>query len=174
MSFEIERKFLVHRDGWQELAAGHTSIRQAYLASGGRASIRVRIKGDSTATLTVKSRPHELRRLELEYAVPVLEAEALMQLRVGSVIEKVRYAVPWGDLAWEIDVFSGENAGLTIAEIELRHEHQRFELPGWIGAEVTGQSRYYNSALAQRPFGAWPHRDSRPHRETAVSMERLA
>jgi adenylate cyclase len=174
MSFEIERKFLVCDGGWQELAADRTSIRQAYLASEQRASIRVRIKSDSTATLTVKSRPHELRRLELEYAVPVLEAEALMPLRVGSVIEKVRYAVPWGDLVWEIDVFSGENAGLTIAEIELRHEHQRFELPGWIGTEITGQSRYYNSALAQRPFGSWSHRDARPHRDTPVSMERLA
>jgi adenylate cyclase len=174
MSFEIERKFLVRGGGWQKLATGRTSIRQAYLASEQRASIRVRIKGDSSATLTVKSRPYELRRLELEYAVPALEAEALMPLRVGSVIEKVRYDVPWGDLVWEIDVFSGENAGLTIAEIELRHEHQRFELPAWIGAEVTGQSRYYNSALAQRPFGSWSHRDSWPHRDTAVAMERLA
>jgi adenylate cyclase len=168
MSFEIERKFLVRGNGWQSLATGHTSIRQAYLASEERASIRVRIKGDSTATLTVKSRPHALRRLELEYAVPVLEAEALMPLRLGSVIEKIRYAIPWGDLVWEVDVFSGDNAGLVIAEIELRHERQRVELPAWIGAEVTGQSRYYNSCLAQHPFRAWPQPD------TSRPMERLA
>jgi adenylate cyclase len=168
MSFEIERKFLVRGNGWQGLATGLTSIRQAYLASEERASVRVRIKGDSTATLTVKSRPHALRRLELEYAVPVLEAEALMRLRLGSVIEKTRYAIPWGDLVWEVDVFAGDNAGLVIAELELRHEHQRVELPAWIGAEITGQSRYYNSALAQRPFGAWPQRDA------SRSMERRA
>jgi adenylate cyclase len=169
MSFEIERKFLVH-DGWQELAIHHVSIRQAYLASGEKASIRVRIKEDSTAaaTLTIKSRPHGLRRLELEYVIPILEAEALLQLRQGSVIEKTRYEVPCSDLCWEIDVFSGENAGLTIAEIELRHEHQHLELPDWIGAEVTGQLSYYNSSLAQRPFCSW----SRQHK--TESLERHA
>ena len=155
MSFEIERKFLVAGSGWTELAATRTSIRQAYLSSDGKASIRVRIKGDSTATLTVKSRPVALRRLELEYPVPILQAEALMQLRTGSVIEKVRHVVPWGDLAWEIDIFEGENAGLIIAEIELRDEHQRCDLPSWIGVEVTGQARYYNSALIQNPFCSW-------------------
>jgi adenylate cyclase len=161
MRFEIERKFLVRNGVWQELATDSTSIRQAYLASAERASIRVRIKGESAATLTVKSRPHRLRRLELEYDIPVLEAEALMQLREGSVIEKTRYAVPWGDLVWEIDVFSGENAGLSIAEIELRDANQRIELPGWIGAEVTGQLSFYNSSLAQRPFSSWSHQRGR-------------
>ncbi len=110
-----------------------------------------------------------MRRLELEYPVPVLEAEALMQLRRGSTIEKVRHLVPWGDLVWEIDVFSGENAGLTIAEIELEREDQRFELPDWIGAEVTGQEQYYNSALVQRPFCAWPRRMTAAPHENALS-----
>jgi adenylate cyclase len=98
MSFEIERKFLVLGDNWQRLATGRSSIRQAYLSSNGKASIRVRIKGDGTATLSIKSRPVDLRRLELEYAIPTLEAEALMQLRQGSVIEKVRYVIPHGEL----------------------------------------------------------------------------
>jgi adenylate cyclase len=155
MSFEIERKFLVTGDGWQQLVKARTSIRQAYLASSAKASIRVRIKERKAATLTVKSRPYNIRRLELEYPIPVLEAEALMQLRQGSVIEKIRHAVTCGDLNWEIDVFSGENAGLTIAEIELHHEQQRVELPEWIGKEVTGERPYYNSALAERPFRAW-------------------
>jgi adenylate cyclase len=162
MNFEIERKFLVRGNGWQELVTRNTSIRQAYLAADGKASIRVRIKGDNSATLTIKSRPVDLRRLELEYAIPVLEAEALMQLRRGSIIEKVRHVVPWGDLAWEVDVFSGENIGLIIAEIELRHEHQHVELPDWTGAEVTGQQPYYNSSLVKRPFCAWPRRDAVP------------
>jgi adenylate cyclase len=159
MSLEIERKFLVTGTGWQELATDQASIRQAYLASAGKASIRVRIMEHGSATLTIKSRSHDLRRLELEYDIPVLEAEALMQLREGSVIEKMRHSVPWGDLVWEIDVFSGENTGLTIAEIELRHEHQFIELPDWVGAEVTGQKRYYNSSLAQQPFCSWSRRD---------------
>jgi adenylate cyclase len=168
MSFEIERKFLVHGDEWQRLATGRSSIRQAYLSSNGKASIRVRIKGDGTATLSIKSRPVDLRRLELEYAIPTLEAEALMQLRQGSVIEKVRYVIPHGELAWEVDVFEGENLGLVIAEIELRHERQQIELPPWIGTEVTGQQQYYNSSLVQRPFCSWSQR------ETHVANERLA
>jgi adenylate cyclase len=158
MSFEIERKFLVRNNDWQQLATSNSSIRQTYLASTGKASIRVRIKQDSVATLTIKSHPHDLRRLELEYDIPVLEAEALMQLRQGLVIEKMRYMVPLGDLVWEIDVFSGENAGLIIAEIELQHEHQQIVLPDWIGAEVTGQLSYYNSSLSQNPFCSWSHR----------------
>jgi adenylate cyclase len=156
MSFEIERKFLVRGNAWQDLATRQTPIRQAYLASDSKASIRIRIKDNRTATLTIKSRPIDVRRLELEYPIPVLEAEALIQLRHGSVIEKKRFVVPWGDLAWEIDVFSGENAGLIIAEMELRHEDQPIDLPDWIGAEVTGQRAYYNSALVECPFCTWP------------------
>lgn len=168
MSFEIERKFLVRGDDWQELATSRTSIRQAYLSCNGKASIRVRIKGEGAATLSIKSRPVDLRRLELEYPIPVLEAEALMQLRHGSIIEKVRHVVAWGDLAWEVDVFSGENLGLVIAEIELRHEHQHVELPSWIGPEVTGQPQYYNSSLVQRPFCSWSHLGA------SMPIERLA
>ena len=170
MSFEIERKFLVRSDDWRALATSHMSIRQAYLASDGKASIRVRTRGDNTATLTVKSRPVDLRRLELEYDIPILEAEALMQLRQGAIIEKVRHVVPYGDLdlAWEVDVFAGENLGLIVAEIELRHERQHIEPPPWIGTEVTGQPQYYNSSLVQRPFCSWSHRD------TPIPVEKLA
>ena len=156
MSFEIERKFLVRSAEWLQFATGHTNIRQAYLASGAKSSIRIRIKDNTAATLTVKSRPVDLRRLELEYPIPVLEAEALMQLRHGAIIEKERYIVPSGALSWEVDVFSGENLGLVIAEIELRDENQAVELPSWIGTEVTGQQQYYNSTLVQRPFCSWP------------------
>ena len=93
-----------------------------------------------------------------------------MQLRQGAVIEKVRHLVPYRDLnlTWEIDVFAGENLGLVLAEIELRHEHQHVELPPWIGTEVTGQPQYYNSSLVQRPFSSWPRRD------TPMPIERLA
>jgi adenylate cyclase len=155
MSVEIERKFLVCGEEWQQLATSRTHIRQAYLTNGGRASIRVRIKGDGKATLTIKSREPKLHRLELEYPLPMSEAEALLRLRQGAAIEKIRHVVPWGYRAWEIDVFSGENTGLIIAEIELKHEHETIDLPNWIGAEVTGQGRYYNSSLAQHPYCSW-------------------
>jgi adenylate cyclase len=157
MGFEIERRFLVRGNGWRHLAAQHTDIRQAYLTPSDKASVRVRISDNRTATLAVKSRPARLRRFEVEYSIPILEAEALIALRRGSVVEKRRYQFPcYGDLTWEVDVFWGENLGLVIAEIELRHEHQHIDLPPWIGFEVTGRPQYYNGFLAQRPFSSWP------------------
>lgn len=158
MGFEIERKFLVHDDAWRAQVTKQIAIRQAYLATDGKASVRSRIRDNTSATLSVKSRPASLRRLELEFPVPVLEAEAMIGLRHGAVIEKVRHLVPHGDLTFEVDVFSGENKGLIIAEIELRDEHQQVELPDWIGAEITGQPQYYNSALVLRPYSSWPQR----------------
>ena len=155
MSFEIERKFLVCQDDWRDIVRGCSRIRQAYLTINDKASVRVRIKDEEVATLTIKSRGAELRRLELEYAVPVPEAEAMLSLRHGTIVEKLRYNIPWCELVWEVDVFSGENTGLVIAEIELVHETQPLELPPWIGEEITGQARYYNGALAQQPFGSW-------------------
>ncbi len=155
MGFEIERKFLVCSAEWQRLTTGRTRIRQAYLPAEGGVSLRVRLKNDDYATLTIKSRETQLRRLEFEYPIPTADAEALMALRRGAVIEKMRHTIPWQGLMWEIDVFSGDNAGLVIAEIELRHEHQHFACPRWLGEEVTGQSRYYNRALAHQPFCSW-------------------
>jgi adenylate cyclase len=159
MNFEIERKFLIRGDEWRSLVTAQSSIRQVYLEANAKASIRVRIRDNNNATLTIKSRPSALRRLELEYRIPIVQAEALIQLRQGIVIEKVRHIVPSGALAWEIDVFSGENLGLVIAEIELPNEHHPVELPPWIGTEVTGQGHYYNSALAHRPFLLWESRE---------------
>jgi adenylate cyclase len=155
MAFEIERKFLVRNDDWRASVASHGPIRQAYLEVTGKASIRVRIQNSDRATLTVKSRPSALRRSEFEYPIPVLEAEALMSLRQGIVIAKTRYVIPCGELAWEVDVFSGENDGLIIAEIELPDERHPIERPSWIGAEITGQAQYYNSSLARRPYNSW-------------------
>jgi adenylate cyclase len=158
MSFEIERKFLVRGNAWRALVSSETTIRQAYLASGSKSSTRVRIRGDGTATLTIKSRPADLRRMELEYPIPVLQAEALMQLREGSIIEKTRHVVPHGSLAWEIDVFAGDNLGLIIAEIELKDIDQPIDVPAWIGREVTAQPQYYNSYLVRQPFSSWSMR----------------
>ena len=155
MGIEIERKFLVKDDGWRKLATGRSHIRQAYLALGGKATIRVRIKDDAAAMLTIKSRSAKLRRLELEYPIPVDDAQALIALRRGAVIEKVRHIVPYAGATWEVDVFAGENAGLIVAEVELPHEDCRLELPPWIGREVTGRTEYYNSSLVARPYANW-------------------
>ena len=155
MGFEIERKFLVRNHDWRSSVASHWDIRQAYLGATGQASTRIRIRNNSSATLTIKSRPSALRRLEFEYPIPVLEAEALVSLRQGSVIEKTRYLIPCGKLTWEVDVFLGENDGLVIAEIELPNESHPIERPAWIGTEVTGKTQYYNSFLARRPYSSW-------------------
>jgi adenylate cyclase len=155
MSFEIERKFLISGDNWRQSAVSFSTIRQAYVGADDKVSVRVRIRDNESATLTIKSRPSALRRLEFEYPVPVLEAEGLMSLREGMVVEKVRHIVPCDKLAWEIDVFSGENDGLIIAEIELPEEGHPIDLPSWIGAEITGRAQYYNSSLARRPYSSW-------------------
>jgi adenylate cyclase len=167
MNIEIERKFLLRNDDWRKFSVEQSHIRQAYLDSNPKVSIRVRIKNNNLATLTLKSSPSSLRRLELEYPIPTLEAEALIPLRQGLIVEKVRHIVPHNDLAWEIDVFSNENLGLVIAEIELPDEHYPVELPSWIGLEITGQTQYYNGTLAQRPYRSWRQAD-------ALVAERLA
>lgn len=153
MPAEIERKFLVTGSGWAAHAGRPVAIRQAYLAQTGRVSVRVRIKGTDAAFLTVKSAEPGISRLEVEAAIPVHEAEELLELRQGSVIEKKRYQVPFGGLVWEVDVFEGENAGLVIAEVELPDPGFAVELPPWIGREVTDDERYYNARLASEPIG---------------------
>jgi adenylate cyclase len=158
MGVEIERKFLLRSEEWRKLATTQASIRQAYLASGGQSSIRVRIRNGTEATVTIKSTKAEVRRLEVECGISVADAEALLALRTSGLIEKTRYAIPWGKHKWEIDVFAGDNAGLVIAEIELGDEHEPFECPAWLGVEVTGQHQYYNGSLARRPFRHWASR----------------
>jgi adenylate cyclase len=89
-----------------------------------------------------------------------LDAEELMSLRRSHIVEKVRHIVPHDNLSWEVDVFSGENEGLVVAEIELPDENHQIKLPPWIGSEITGQDRYYNGTLAQRPYRSWLHHDA--------------
>jgi adenylate cyclase len=155
MAVEIERKFFVRNEAWRGLVTAEAKIRQAYLASDERSSTRVRIKNGSDATVTIKSKRAEMRRLEIEYPISVLDAETLLSLRHSGLIEKTRFIVPWREHRWEVDVFSGDNDGLVIAEIELRHEDEAFDRPPWLGIEITGQSQYYNGSLARRPFRQW-------------------
>ncbi len=155
MAIEIERKFRVNGSDWKQAVSRQRSIRQAYLTKNGRISIRIRIDNDARATLTMKTSQPARRRKEFEYAIPIADAEELLELRDGAVIEKIRYDVPVGDLLWEVDVFAGENSGLTIAEVELEHENQAVEPPAWIGEEITHDQRFYNADLARRPYQSW-------------------
>ena len=150
MATEIERKFLVAGIGWKLQSTGSYTIRQAYLALTGAATIRVRIIDDMEARLTIKSATPGAVRSEFEYPIPVHDAKELVQLRTGLLIEKRRHVVPAGSLQWEVDVFEGSHQGLVIAEIELPRADTAFERPEWLGAEVTGNARYYNAQLAAR------------------------
>lgn len=149
MGLEIERKFLLAGDGWRREVVAAKRLRQAYLAQNGRMVTRVRTIDGTRAFLTLKSVEPGISRAEYEYEIPVADAEELMGLRQGLVIEKTRHIVPAGDLAWEIDEFAGAHAGLVIAEIELPSEEAAVARPPWLGREVTGERAYTNAALAQ-------------------------
>lgn len=160
MATEIERKFLLAGEGWRAAATGSARFRQGYLANTAHASVRVRISehpgGDVTeAWMSVKSMTRALARQEFEYRIPVDEAEALLALCEGPVLDKVRHLVPADAHLFEIDEFFGDNAGLVVAEVELDHEDEAFPRPDWLGAEVTHLERYYNFNLARRPYLAW-------------------
>ena len=148
MAIEIERRFLTAGADWRRGAEASRKIRQAYLAVTPAASVRVRIANDAAAALTIKSGKAEIERAEFEYPIPVADAEELMAMRTGAVIEKQRYLLIVGGLRWEIDVFSGALAGLVIAEIELDDKDQEFERPDWLGEEITDDGRYANASLA--------------------------
>lgn len=162
MGFEIERKFLVADETWKAGVTHTTRIRQAYLRADGKASIRVRIRDDGGAALTVKTSRAEMRRHEFEYEIPVIEAEMMLSLRQGHVVEKTRHLVPHMGLTWEVDVFDGENAGLVVAEVELDTVEQLIAKPAWLGREVTGLPQYYNGSLARSPYTHWTA-DMRAH-----------
>jgi len=155
MAVEIERKYLVDNDKWKDHIEAETTIRQAYLATVAKSSIRVRIC-QGRAWLNIKGATVGIRRREYEYEIPLADAEEMIaELRDGAVIHKVRYKVRSGDHLWDLDLFHGENAGLVVAEIELQREDEPFVLPEWAGAEVSGDSRYYNASLVKYPYRAW-------------------
>lgn len=147
MAKEIERKFLVKNSTFRELSTTATRIKQGYLSRLPEATVRVRIAGNK-AFLTVKGKNHGCVRDEWEYAVPVADAEAMLdRCAQGSVISKTRYIVPDGTYNWEVDEFHGSHEGLVVAEIELPHAEATFDRPDFIGEEVTGNPAYYNSNL---------------------------
>jgi adenylate cyclase len=166
MALEIERKFLVLDDAWRGQAKKVIPMAQGYLndqasmsagAAGGvvqQVSVRVRLEGDE-ARLNFKSRAIGHTRQEFDYPIPAQDARALLDLCVGGMIDKRRHLVEHLGHLWEIDEFLGENAGLVVAEVELDAGDEWFERPAWLGVEVTDSTRYYNLALASRPYSQW-------------------
>lgn len=152
---EIERKFLIANEGWQSLVEGTPKrLSQGYLCSDPLKSVRVRIAGDR-ATITVKGSREGISRLELQYDIPVADAEIMLALCERPLIDKTRHIVRHDGMKWEVDIFHGENDGLKIAEIELEREDQPVKLPDWVGQEVSHEARYYNSCLVKNPFRNW-------------------
>ena len=149
MALEIERKFLVKGD-FSPFATHSVCIAQAYLCVSKERTIRIRIKGQE-AFLTIKGAAdaNGFSRLEFEYPVPVEDAREMMSLSPYPAIEKERHYVPCGKHTYEVDVFTGVNAGLVLAELELESEQEPFEKPDWVGEEVTGDEHYYNAFMAQ-------------------------
>jgi len=158
MPVEIERKFLLNDK--PPVVAGVEMV-QGYLCEDADRTIRVRLERDEDgvkegrAVLTVKGMPVGLTRPEYEYAIPMHEAQELMQLCKGSLVEKTRYRHQVGKHVWEVDVFHGENEGLVVAEIELADEADSFDKPDWVGDEVSADPRYANSKLSTHPFRMW-------------------
>jgi len=154
MGVEIERKFLVSSDAWRTLGEP-VLLRQGYLCADPERTVRVRIEGEQ-GVLTIKSKSEGASRGEWEYPIPLAEAEELLdRLCERPLVEKYRRRIDFKGFTWEVDEFLGENAGLVVAEIELPAEDTAFDLPDWIGQEVTGERRYYNSSLIRLPFSKW-------------------
>lgn len=155
MAQEIERKFLVTGD-FKADAYDSTRITQGYLSSVPDRSVRIRIRGDK-GYITVKGKGSEsgMSRFEWEKEIPVDEARELLKLCEPGVIDKTRYLVRSGAHVFEVDEFYGENEGLVMAEVELKDEKEAFVKPAWLGNEVTGDKRYYNSMLIKNPFTGW-------------------
>ncbi|MBR4845873.1 MAG: CYTH domain-containing protein [Bacteroidaceae bacterium] len=156
MAQEIERKFLVKDDSYKLMASSFSHIVQGYICRTSGRTVRVRMRDDK-AYLTIKgpSLDGGLSRYEWEHEIPGREALELMRLCESGVIDKVRYLVPYGGHIFEVDEFFGDNEGLVMAEVELSAVDEKFELPPFLGEEVTGNRRYYNSCLTMQPFKSW-------------------
>jgi adenylate cyclase len=152
MAIEIERKFLVVGEAWRQ--GEGTAYAQGYLNRDPQRTVRVRVAGGS-ARLTVKGASNGATRQEFEYEIPAEDAIRLLELSDGPIVRKLRRLVTHEGANWEVDEFLGDNAGLVLAEIELESEEQSFARPAWLGREVTGDPRYYNSSLAAHPFSHW-------------------
>lgn len=153
---EIERKFLVNSDSFKSMANSEKRIIQGFLNTDPERTVRVRINGNS-GFLTIKGKSNEsgTTRYEWEEAIALGDAEELLKICEEEIVEKIRYEITQGDHIFEVDEFQGLNEGLIVAEIELENEDENFLKPEWLGREVTGEVKYYNSQLSKNPYKNW-------------------
>lgn len=155
MALEIERKYLVHQEQWDNFDKPTGQLyRQGYILKDPNKTIRVRVT-DTNAYLTIKGASVGATRTEFEYEIPKEEALELLDNFAVSELSKIRYKILHTEKLWEVDVFLGSNEGLIVAEIELLSEDEAFDIPEWISVEVTGDNKYYNSNLSVNPFKNW-------------------
>jgi CYTH domain-containing protein len=155
MGIEIERKFLVNKEKWSQVVKEKKSLyRQGYIVSDPGKTIRVRLT-DNSAFLTIKGLTVGASRAEYEYAIPIEDAQQLLDGFCDAVVSKTRNFISYDSWLWEVDEFLGDNEGLIIAEIELDAEDESFTLPDWVGEEVTSEKKYSNSNLARNPYKNW-------------------
>ena len=155
MKLEIERKFLVNGN-FKEQAVKSQIIKQAFLSDDPKRTVRIRLK-DNKGFITIKGESDKagISRLEFEKEIDFVDAVELLEICKGHIIEKVRYIVPFKGHIFEVDEFEKENKGLVLAEIELKTQHENFEIPEWLSTEVTGNIKYYNSYLSETPYKTW-------------------
>ena len=146
MGVEIEHKYLVVNDSYKGMATGKVEIRQGYLNRNPDRTVRIRKMGDK-GFITVKGRNKGELRLEFEYEIPCHDAEEILKLAEPGIVEKTRYFIPYSGLLWEVDEFHGSLGGVTVAEVELTEVDITYQKPPWIGEDITGNPKYYNSNL---------------------------
>jgi CYTH domain-containing protein len=155
MAIEIERKFLVNRGKWNATVKKHGKLyNQGYISTDPDKTIRVRLT-ETAGFLTIKGLSIGASRPEFEYEIPAEDAKELLEKFCPTVVAKTRHEISYNGKLWEADEFLGENEGLIVAEIELKDEQETFDLPAWIDREVTGEEKYYNSSLSNKPFKKW-------------------
>lgn len=151
MGIEIERKFLVLGEDWREGVIRSSAMRQGYLSTSAKATVRIRLVDEDRAFLTLKGPTAGFSRAEFEYEVPLADGQQPLEMARPHVVEKRRHIVPFAGLDWEVDVFEGAHAGLVMAEVELRSGDQAINLPDWAGREVSLDDRYANASLSRNP-----------------------
>jgi adenylate cyclase len=156
MAVEIERKFLVKNHSYKEVSYKCVSIKQGFLNSNKNRVVRIRVSDDKGfITIKGKTSDNGLTRYEWEKEIDLKEANSLLNLCEKGIIIKNRYLVKFKDWIYEVDEFNGDNFGLVVAEVELKSEEEVFEKPEWLGKEVTGVPKYYNSELKNNSFKNW-------------------
>ncbi|AZN37338.1 CYTH domain-containing protein [Iodobacter ciconiae] len=153
MAIEIERKFLLNGDDWRSEVQQSSRIAQGYLSSDPERVVRVRLR-DNQGFITIKGKTAGIERLEFEYEIPVADAEALLKL-CPNTLDKTRHLIDFAGHIWEIDEFHGKNSPLIIAELELASSDANYIKPAWLGAEVSNDSRYFNSYLSEHSYSTW-------------------